>query len=162
MKLLLKKTAIPIILLGTILTSVILLQNVNGWSVIELKTIQYGSYTWTYYTFNIRDYVYNIRDAVLYKKIGFDAIIPEMPKIPPIPEWTDILGGLKYIVNCLIFEVNILIYLINFTILLPTKMLLYPLNIIITLLGINTTNIQWITILRNIMTANVDFVKYWS
>ena len=111
MKNLLKKTFIPIITIGTLITAVWLFQGVENWSVITRQSIQIGSYNWEFYSFDIRRYLGNLETSVNPKQL--ELLLPEFPMIPITPDWTDILSILKFIANNLIFSPNMLIYIVN-------------------------------------------------
>jgi hypothetical protein len=160
-KRLIKITFIPLIVLGTILTAVIFFTEGNDLTVIQKTYTQIGTYRWEYYNFNIQLYLINLENSLkasFFTNLGNNI----MPSSPALPDWTDITSILKWIGNNLIFTPNMFIFLVNTTIILPTKLLIYPINIIITILGINTTNLDYVKIINTISSTYIKYISYLS
>lgn len=116
----------------------------TGLSILETKTITYGTYTWTYYHFNVHDYIkaieHSLTDAAVMQ------IIPETPQLTKAPNWSDILSVLKWAFNTFfIYVFNCIIYALNWTLLAPLKIILYPVNVFYALFGLNTAHNDYIT-----------------
>lgn len=150
---------IPILLLGTVLTALIFFSQGNDLTIITKQTTQIGDYTWNYYKFDTLQYLINLENSI--KGTTMTAIFEGLaPDLPPQPTWTDILSILKYIANSFIFVPNMAVFLINSTVLIPIKVLFYPLNIIITLMGINTANVDYIKAIVAINNMYINYIAY--
>lgn len=158
-KKIIKITFVPLIILGTVLTSVIFFMAGNDLTVIQKSYTQIGNYRWEYYNFNIQLYLINLETSLkttYITNLGNNL----MPSSPALPDWTDITSILKWLGNNLIFTPNMIIFLVNTTIILPTKLIIYPLNIMITILGINTTNLDYVKIINTISNTYIKYITY--
>lgn len=144
------------VLLGSILIA-IGTANINGFSIVEEHYLIIGNYQWNYYTINIQQYLANINNALVEQNIG--GLFVEYPKAPQ-PNFNELIGGLKYIANILIFVLNNVVYVINWVVIVPTKILIYPINLIITLLGLNTSNNIWVNAITSIYDWQIPNVPY--
>lgn len=162
MREILKRTFIPLIIIGTIITAV---GSLTFWAAPELLVItpvqkNIINWQWNYYTFDVNKYLNNINTAIAGKNIFSNSIIAYPPTLPTLPDWTNVLSILKYTVNIWIYILNCLFFGINNIILLPVKIIMYPANIITTLLGINTTHFEYIDFVKAIMNLKLTYVIY--
>lgn len=144
------------ILLGSILIA-IGAANINGFSIVEKHTLIVASYEWNYYTIDLHQYLLNLNNALVEQNLN--GLFVEFPKAPEA-NFTELIGGLKYIANILLFMLNNLIYVLNWVVIVPTKILIYPMNLIITLLGLNTSNNIWVNAINSIYEWQIPTIAY--
>lgn len=168
MKTLLKKTWIPIVIIGTVLTAFIFFNptsatviapNLTEYTVIRHEAIAYGNYTWTFYSFDTASYIKNLANTIKPNYLA-DIFTQNVPTIPQLPDWTDILSVLRYIANMFIFIPNMFIIMANYLLLAPLQLLVYPLWIIMSLMGINTSNRDYVYLLNKIIHLKITYINY--
>ena len=131
----------------------------TGFSIITETSINYGSYTWTFYKVDVHSYIKSIETSLT--GVGIENIIPEMPTFTGAPDWANILSVVKFLVNTiLIYVTNWIIYILDLIIVVPTQLILYPYNIILSLLGLNTADQSWINALKSIYNWQVPYIPY--
>lgn len=131
----------------------------TGVSIIAKESIDYGSYTWTYWRIDTFEYVKSLETSLDINNLSNIDIIP--PTLPQAPNWSDILKVLKYFVSVgFIYVFNWIIFVLDFILLKPLQLLLYPINIFYALLGLDTANTGWIQIFKNLYSANIPYIPY--
>lgn len=146
------------IIVGTILVAFGISQ-IDGATIIENRSITYGTYIWEYKYFNVYQYIKNLNYSL--NNLNFNSMIPSQPILPNTPNSTwDILGWIKFIGSVvLIYVANWVIYALNWLILMPIKLtVLYPLNVILSILGLNTTNNDYIVVITELYNWSIPYI----
>lgn len=149
----LKSLAPWIIIVGLVIWAFGIYQ--SGMSVVEQRSINYGTFTWYYYRINVSQYLQNLQesfDITQLKNIKIE--VPELPLIEIKNGW-DVA---KSILNGVTFVINGAIMIVNAVIIAPTKVIFYPVNIIFSLLGLNTATEGWIGAFRLIYEWNIGYI----
>lgn len=129
----------------------------TGFSIVNQKSINYGVFTWTYYEFDVKQYLQSI-EASLTDSNVFN-VVPTAPQLPTAPNWSDVLSVLKFAFNSLfIWVFNCIIYALNWVILAPLKLVLYPLNILYAIFGLNTANADWIQAFNTLYSFEIPLI----
>ena len=155
-KTILKQSWIITILIGTILYA--LGVHYLGNNLLTSGTVNYGSWTWTYWKIDIVTYLSNLE-----KTIGSIGDIIDQrtfaDSFPKPPTNVDIVSWLKFIVNMLIYLVNWVIFLTAEMTWTFVKTLLYPIFVIGALLGINISKNNFYDAITMIYQYHVSYIK---
>lgn len=151
------KTVLPFTILVGVFCFIYGLIDSTG-TILHQQTIQYGSYTWTFYRFDTHQYLINLQTSGNITQLK--QIVPSIPILPTTPTG-DILEVFNFLINImLIYVTNWVIYIVNLAVIMPLKIILYPVNIILAILGINTAADNFIYTINWLYQANIPNVPY--
>ena len=131
------------------------------YTVLSIHRIDYvaagQAYSWYYYKLDIQSYLRNLQTSLNITQLN--AVIPEKPVLKAAPEAWKVVEWLEYIANFLfVYLINWLIYIINWVFIVPIKILLYPFNILLAILGIQTSDIEWVKSIREIYELDIPLI----
>lgn len=156
------KKLIPfILLLGTVLIA-FRMYNLEGFTVITQNRLVYSpEYTWTFYTIDFNKYLQNLETSIDLNQLN--ALTLEPPVLPTKPSNdADVIGWVQFVAKLIsVYAMNWIILIINALVVAPIKILCYPVNIIFAILGINTSNNDFITVFRNLYQIAIPYIPYW-
>lgn len=149
------KTLAPwIIIVGLVIWAFGIYQ--SGMSVVEQRSINYGTFTWYYYRINVSQYLQNLQESFDINQLRNIRIeVPELPMYQKINNAADVA---KAFLNGITFLINGVIMILNAAIVAPTKIIFYPFNIIFSLLGLNTATEGWIGAFKLIYEWNIPYI----
>ena len=159
---LIKRITPFIILLGVVLIA-FGLHRIQGFTVVTQKSIVYGpDYTWTYFEIDFGKYLQNLETSISFDQFPevFGITIPTLPVKPA--NNADVVGWLNFTAKLIsVYLLNWIIFALNNLVLIPIKLLLYPTNVILAVLGINTSNNDFIVAFKGLYSLNIPLIPYW-
>lgn len=162
----LKKTWIPITIIGTVLTAFLFfspftpIEDYSQYTIIRHEMRQIGTWTWNFYSFDTLAYLKNLQNSFTNPQFLTNTFTGKLPTLPTSPNWADLTSIYRYIVNSIIFVPNVFIALINYVLIAPIQLLIYPINVVMSLLGINTTNKDFVTAFNFLTNLKINYINY--
>ena len=131
----------------------------NDMTIYDVKTVAVGTYTQTFYIFNIKIYLNSLKTNI--DVLNLNMFIPNTPSGIPAPKWNDVIAILKVLVNSLLWIINWIIWLTNI-LLSPTKLILTIGLLANAIIGMDLSNVSVMEAIQKLYYLQIPYIVYWK